>query len=61
MIKQAAELDKIDPGEEKKDDKEENEEAEEVMSPQKVTFVLDAVQGIPLGMNEFVWDSNSPA
>ena len=30
VIKQAAELDKIDPGEEKKDDKGKNDEAEEL-------------------------------
>ena len=61
MRKQAAKLDKIDTGEEGKDDKEEDEEDEEVMSHQKVTFVLGAVHGIRLGMNEFFWDSKSSA
>ncbi len=61
VIKQAAELDKIDPDEEKKDDKEDDDEAEEVMSLHEVTFVLGAVHEIPLGMNEFIRDSNSSA
>ena len=52
-MKQLAELDKIYPGEEEKDDKDEDEDFDEVISPQKVTFVLGAVQGKPLRMNEF--------
>ena len=42
-MKQLAELDKIYPGEEEKDDKDEDEDFDEVISPQKVTFVLGAV------------------
>ena len=58
-MKQLAELDKIDPGEEEKDDKDEDEEFEEVISPQKVTLVLGAVQGKPLRMNELFWNSKN--
>ena len=59
-MKQLAELDKIDPGEEENDDKDEDEELEEVIYPQKVTFVLGAVQGKPLRMNEFFWIARTP-
>jgi hypothetical protein len=59
VMKQLAELDKIDPGEEEKYDEEEDEEFEEVMPPQKITFVLGAVQGKPPAMNEFFWDSKN--
>ena len=62
-MKKAPELEKIDTGIEEVDseeqDEDQDEEVVEVMYPQKVTFVLGAVQGRPPKMNEFFWDSKT--
>ena len=48
-----------DADEEEEEAEEEDEEDEEVMTPQKVTFVMGAVQGKPPMKNEFFWESKT--
>ena len=56
-MKQLAELDKIDSGEEENDDKDEDEEFEEVMSPQKGHFRLGCS---PREILFVLWDGRDP-